>query len=198
MSGLSNILSAIEESAAAQVAQINAETGEQTAKIESDALARGEKIKADILAQADAQAQKITDSAAVSAKTQVSRALLGAKVYEVNEAINTACQRVASLPDDRYFAVMENLAVKAAANHGGELCFSADDLKRLPDSFQKSLNSRLAQGVSVKISNQPANIQNGFLLKHDDIEENCTLAAVVEGKSEELKDAVAKILFAEE
>ena len=51
-------------------------------------------------------------------------------------------------------------------------------------------------GADLKISEEAAEIKNGFVLDFGGIEENCTFDALIDQNIEELQDKVKSLLFA--
>ena len=71
-----------------------------------------------------------------------------------------------------------------------------DYLARLPEGFAVKLQDiAVKHGGSLKVSDERADVENGFILRYGGIEENCSLRALFSAKQEELQDEVHRSLF---
>ena len=70
--------------------------------------------------------------------------------------------------------------------------FNQKDLDRLPKNFQSVLNEN---DIKAEISNKPADISGGFILKCGDIEENMSFSALLTEKRDKLEDFINRQLF---
>ena len=73
---------------------------------------------------------------------------------------------------------------------------NAKDLARLPADFRKNVTAIAdAKGGSLKLSEEPAKIDGGFLLNYGGVVENGSFEAIFEARADEFKDAVCAVLF---
>lgn len=85
--------------------------------------------------------------------------------------------------------MIKKLLTKAVHSGAGEILFSEKDLKRLPATFAKEIAEIAGKnGGSLKISDKPAAIDNGFILSYGGIDENCSLKALFAEKHDQLQD----------
>ena len=78
----------------------------------------------------------------------------------------------------------------------GELCLSAQDLQRIPEGFmKKAADIAAAAGGSLTLSDRPAGIPNGFILRYGGVEENCSLDALFAQTRDMLRDRVSSLLW---
>ncbi len=96
------------------------------------------------------------------------------------------------LGDNEYFEALYRLAAKLRGK-SGELFLSKKDLKRLPENFTKRM---AAAGVDASVSQTPADITGGFILKCGDVEENMEFAAIISAGRDEIEDLINRELFA--
>ena len=68
------------------------------------------------------------------------------------------------------------------------------DLSRLPSDFKSQMKQ---SGVDVSVSETPAEISGGFILKCGDIEENMDFSAILDDKRDEIEDLINRELFSE-
>ena len=69
------------------------------------------------------------------------------------------------------------------------------DLARLPDDFEDSINSVIYETSAVYVKKEPVDIDNGFILKSDGVEINCSFRAVFDENMDNLKDLLNRELF---
>ena len=136
----------------------------------------------------DVKAGQRANSQAGLARRQT---LLAAKQGIVDEMIEKAYRELAGQADADYFAMIEKLLVKNIRKASGEILFGRKDLSRLPLDFPIRIRiiAKVAGG-ELKISGEPADIDDGFILRYGGIEENCSLRAIFASKQNELSDAV--------
>ena len=118
-----------------------------------------------------------------------------AKQDEIDKVIETAVNTLKNLESDDYFKVILHMVPKYAPSKDGVICFSSEDLARLPEGFEDEINKALDGRASLTLSDKPADINGGFILKYGDIEENCSFDALIESSKETLQDKIGQILF---
>ncbi len=140
-------------------------------------------------------AKNIKQNAESAAQLIVRDAKLAKRHSEIEKTLSIAKEKVLSLSDKEYFALLTSLAVKnARKGEEGTLILGKSDLKRNTEEFLKLLKQ---EEISVQISKTPADISGGFILKYGDIEYNLTIDAVINDKREVLEDKINSILFSE-
>lgn len=189
MSGLDNIIARIEAENEAQCESVRAEAADRAARIVAEADTEGRETVRLAAAEAEKQAAQLVSRAKSAGALAARRALLAAKVALVDDVLAEAQHTLAALPADRYFETMLSLALKNRQAGEGVLFFSAKDLARLPADFAGKL------GAGITVSDTPAPIKDGFLLKYGDIELNCTLDALFAAAREPLKAGAGERLF---
>ena len=75
----------------------------------------------------------------------------------------------------------------------GELLLNQKDLQRLPSDFENRVREA---GLDARVSQTPADILGGFILKSGDIEENMDFAALLNARRDEIEDLINRDLFA--
>lgn len=158
---------------------------------------------ADGVAEMSAAAERAEKAASDYAKRVESQvglrrrqALLSARQDIIETVIEKAYQTLSSQSDEAYFEMIEKLVGRYAQPEKGEILFSARDLGRLPDGLTAAVEKAAAgRGGSLTVSEPPAGIENGFILRYGGIEENCTLEALFDDKIDELRDRVREVLW---
>ena len=79
----------------------------------------------------------------------------------------------------------------------GSICFSSNDLKRMPENFESEIMDIAAKkgGKLTLLKEGNDTIRGGFVLLYGGIEENCTFKAMFDSKKGELSDKVHVLLF---
>ena len=181
------------EDAKSTAAEITGKAREEAEAAVQAAKEAAEAEGAQITERAERSASDHIRKAGSSMDMQRRQALLGAVIGEV---LDEAYRAVMDLDDGSYFKLLEKLLEKHVLPGDGEICFSAEDLRRMPEGFEEKI-SRIAaaKGGSLKVSDRPAQMDGGFLLVYGGIEENCTIRAVFEAGKEEMSDRVNRMLF---
>ena len=112
------------------------------------------------------------------------------------QVIDKARESIAGLNDEEYFNVLEKLLRKNVQQGKGKICFSKNDLDRIPNGFEDRVKEIVAENQGeLVIDKEPANIKDGFVLVYGEIEENCTLKALFDSNIDRVKDIANKQLF---
>lgn len=195
MAGLETILEKIAEDSKTQCADLTAKAEREADAIRSQAREDASAAASAMLARAKTQADILMQKAESAAKTTRSRAVLAEKVAMISEVLSQAAERIRQLPDAEYAAVIKKLAVKHAKNGSGILRLSPADAARLPAGFEADLNAALSGKGSLRLETAQQK-SGGFVLVYGDIEQNCTLDALIDSMQDALKDKIRQVLFA--
>ena len=183
--------------------RIKADCDEIVASIRLDA----EKANAAVLAEAEKQAQlrrkEIADStqqkiaqiqAASKSRAELAArtALLKQRRAEIDKTADALLDYLTGLGDNDYFNAIYRLAAQLRGK-SGELLLNQKDLQRLPSDFE---NRGREAGLDARVSQTPADILGGFILKSGDIEENMDFAALLNARRDEIEDLINRDLFA--
>lgn len=194
MSGLDRILEQIKRDSDASVKRIDDEAErtvrENVGRISEETRKAIENIKLETEVECKDIVQRGESSAALIKK----RTMLNMKQNIINDMIKKAHQKLISLPCDEYFDTIERM-INNNAHPGqrGEISFNEKDIARMPEAFKLKLQS--ISGGTLSLSNKKSNIDGGFILIYDEIEENCSFDAMFSEKHDEIQDRVCSILF---
>lgn len=196
MTGLDKILSQIASEARSSADAKIAQAQQQADVIINDMEKQGKAACEDIAQKSAAEVAAVLARAESSAALQKRKAILSAKQQIIGEIIEKAKQSIYAMPQDEYFKLILKMATKYVLPQSGEILFSDRDLSRLPGDFEKSLNSAIkVKGAVLKISQETRAIDGGFVLVYDDVEENCSVAALFDAIRDTLQDKVHELLF---
>ncbi len=196
MTGMERIIAEIESAARAEAKAI-----EDAASREADAILK--KSEEECSAYRLAAKERAEKNAAEAAKRTESQCqqlekmiLLRKKQEIIQSVIEKAKARLENQTPDEYFSMLLTLLGRVVTAGSGELLLSEKDLARKPADFEASAKALAkARGGSLTISNEPAAIADGFLLKYGQVEELCSLSALFEEKYDLLQDKVHAVLW---
>lgn len=196
MSGLdkmkARILEEADHSAQEIVAKAESEAQSALQTATEEAAAEAEKITERAEKNAEDYAKRVESSVEMHRK----QARLAAKQEVIGKILASAYEAIMSLSTEDYFEMLGKMLEKNVLSGDGTICFSAKDLKRMPEQFRDRIKSTAASaGGTLEISDEAQNIDGGFLLIYGGVEENCTIKAVFDAKKEELSDQVNRLLF---
>ena len=185
------------------LSRIRTDCDESVRKIETHAQHEHDRIIADAQHRADTQAAAVAEKTAQKraqletssqSRAQLARrnALLKQRRKEIDTTVEELEAYLLGLGDNEYFEVLYRLAAKLRGK-SGEIFLSKKDLKRLPENFTKRM---AAAGVDASVSQTPADITGGFILKCGDVEENMEFAAIISAGRDEIEDLINRELFA--
>lgn len=196
MSGLDKMKVRILEEAQGTAAEITEKAKAEAEETVQAAREAAEAEAALIIEKAQRSAEDHARKVDSSMGMQRKQAVLAAKQAVISDVLDEAYRMVMGLDDEKYFKLLEKLLEKHVAPGEGEICFSAKDLKRIPEGFTEKIKSiASAKGGSLTVSDRPAEMDGGFLLIYGGIEENCTIRAVFDAGKEEMSDRVNRMLF---
>ena len=185
------------------LSRIRTDCDESVRKIETHAQHEHDRIIADAQHRADTQAAAVAEKTAQKraqletsskSRAQLARrnALLKQRRKEIDTTVDELEAYLLGLGDNEYFEAIYRLAAKLRGK-SGEIFLSKKDLKRLPENFTKRM---AAAGVDASVSQTPADIGGGFILKSGDVEENMEFAAIISAGRDEIEDLINRELFA--
>ena len=190
MSGLEKILEHIKSEATStademlRVAKAEAEKIVDTEK--KEAAFRADQIKRQSELDVTATRNRIQSAGDLKEK----RMILEAKQKEIDDVFTATMEYLSNLDDAGYFAIIDKMIPRYADGIEGTIRFNARDLARVPESTKKVIKDNL-----LTISDQPAQIDGGFILFYKDIEENCSFDSLISASREDLQDKIGQILF---
>lgn len=198
MTGTEKILRHIADKAAEESRAILEEAEGKADALISEATARA----SDMMEQAGAKGEQLLADARERGEAAASmkrrRATLSVKGDLITRVMTQAYEQLLSLPDDEYFAFLYAQLEKQPLGGEGFLCLNERDLARIPADFAKKAAALAKKkGGRLSLSEEPAAIDGGFLLRYGGIEENCSLAAIFDAEEDRIKDRVRAILFDE-
>lgn len=196
MDGLTKIIDKINEQCDADCKAVldsaNKRAEEIIQKAKDDAVAFSDEI----LAMAQEKCKVIDSKAVSSSELEYKRTILSKKSEILDEVVKKAVDKILSADADTYFGFIAKLVAANAVFGKGVVIMSENDLSRLPEGFEKKLNSLLDDGKSVVVSKSALDLDGGVVIEYDEIRIDCSIASLAEDKKDEIRDEINKVLFA--
>ncbi len=164
-------------------------------EILSEARNKGNLEAESILSAAEKEAERKNSIAKSSAESITRNRYLEIRNAILNDIISAAYESVEKLPNDEYFDLIRKLCYKHIQTGECTMYFNGEDLYRLPDGFEDEINSSVFETGAVHVCREPIDIENGFILKYEGFEVNCTFRAVFDDCMDNLKFVLSKALF---
>ena len=195
MKGTEKIIAQIQSDAQAQCDAILAKAQETCGAIRDDyahkaAAAYGERIRAGVKSCADEG-----ESAERLGRMEAKKALLALKQEMIAKSFALAEQKLRSLDEEQYVALLSKLAASSAVTGEEEIVLNAADRERVGKAVVKAANEKLGEKGSLTLSPSAGDFDGGLILRRGNIEVNCTLALLVELCRGEMSAAIAGVLF---
>ena len=191
--GLESIIQEIKADAEAKARDIIANAEKEAEAIKSDAKKQADLIISDSKTQAEQKSKLIAERGNSAKELSYRKALLCAKQEIISEMLTKALEKLKSLPDSEYFALLVKLIAKHQTGQSGKLMLSEKDYKRTPAGFAGEVAK--ASDNKLTLDDGFAKISSGFVLVYGGIEENCSFEALIASNDEMLKDIVKSKLF---
>ena len=196
MSGLEKIIDKINADCKAECDGIISNAENKAKKLIDEKVSVANEEAEKIIAKAKEQCALTDEKARNGAELLEKKIKLQVKNEIITEIIENAKTALKGLSDKEYFAIIEELIIANVSKGEGVLKFSSQDLERLPKDFEKTINAKLTDGKTVKVSDMPLDIQGGVVLSYEDIEENCSFDALIETNIDTIRDKLNTEIFA--
>ena len=225
MNGIEKITQRIGADAQAEIDKILADARAEAAAIAARMQAQAESERRELAAKNERAAAEREERLVSAAQMEARKSLLAVRQEMVERAYQRALEKLRTLPEDRYVALLTTLLVRASSTGREEVIFSPEDragagraavakanellaravAPELPlgdgvvaEFLNKAVAgvSALAQGTAMlSVSEETRPMEGGFVLKDGRIEVNCTFDALVRAEREQTAGVVAERLF---
>lgn len=192
MSGTQDMIARILADAEAEGARIEEQARSKAAALLQEAEEQAGESKRRAGEEAAKQAEDVVRSAKSAAELIRRNSLLEKRRQLIADALNGTVRDLAALPDEAYMSLLLRLSETAARKGEGVLRLNARDLAR---QGTETLSRDLGDGRVIRLSEEPAAIDGGFLLEYGELEMNSSFSALVEEKRERLEDLLNRELF---
>ena len=148
-----------------------------------------EKIRAGVKANQDR-----LESMERLAKMEGRKAVLALKQDMVSQSFDMATEKLVSLPEEQYVALLAKLAAGASVTGDEEVVLNARDREKVGPAGVKAANEKLGGG-KLTLSDRCGDFKGGLILRRGSIEANCTVELLVDLCRGDLSAQLARVLF---
>ena len=216
MEGIEKITAKIIQDSEAEVTRILEETERKARSIGEEAQAQADREREEILARGRRTADERLERLKSAAQMERRKLELAAKQEVLAEAFDLALEKLCTMPEQEYVALLTKLALEASSTGREQLIFSPQDRSRvgkqvvapeLPEAITESkvgaflgkvVNTTAAMVTGtglLTLSEETRPIKGGFIMVDGDIEVNCAFETLVRLQREKLEKEVAGVLF---
>ena len=193
MNGIERITQRISADAQAEMDRVLGEARAEAEKITAKYQAQAAAEAADLDARNKKAAAEREERLAGTAQMEARKAALAAKQEMVEKAYDLALQKLCSLPEEKYTAVLAELLVRASSTGKEEVIFSEADRRKVGKAAVEKANQE--GGKNLTLSGETRSIPGGFILRSGSVEVNCAFDTLVRLQKAETAGEVVKKLF---
>ena len=164
MNGIEKLTQQISVDAQAEIDALLADAQAKADAITADYAQRAEKAAADVLSKGEDAAAQREERLLSMAAMEGRKELLAAKQEMVGKAFDLALEKLCSLPDEEYVALLTRLAVSASTTGREQLIFSQKDRTRVGKAVVTAANEILAKAVAPKLPDEVTDTKAGSIL----------------------------------
>lgn len=196
MTGLDKIINQIQNESKEKINEIISAAEKKAEEIISAAKDDAQAKASEIIEKAEKDSKVILSRAESANAIEIKNSVLLKKQEIIKKTVDNTKKYISELPENEYFDIILKMVKKYAPQKSGDVKFNKTDLARLPKDFETALNKALGDSAStLKISDEPADIDGGFVLCYGGVEENCSFKALFESAADELSDKAHTLLF---
>ena len=164
MEGIEKITAKIIQDSEAEITQLNRETDEKVLAIGESARAQADKENAEILARGRRMADERLERLKSASKMETRKLELAAKQEVLGEAFDLALEKLCTLPDQDYIALLTKLVLEASSTGREQLVFSVKDRARVGKQVVVAANEALVSQVAPELPSAVAESKVGAFL----------------------------------
>ncbi len=190
---IARILEEAREQAREQIRQGQAQAEEITRSFQQQEREQAAAIRQ----SSQREAAQLLEKARLAAERERRSVLLQVRQAEILDSLRRVYHGLCQMASEPYFKFLHNLLGQVLRpGQAGEIWFGAYDLQRMPAGFPHQIKKLAAQKKGkLTISQQPAEIEGGFLLVYGGVTENCSLQMLMESCRDDQKQRLAFLLF---
>ena len=145
MEGIEKITAKIAQDAQAEIGRLMAETDERVKAIQAEAQAQAQREAGEIEARGKAAASERLERLSSAAQMERRKLELAAKQEVLGEAFALALEKLCTLPEQEYIALLTKLALKASSSGRERLIFSQKDRNKVGKQVVMAVNEALVK-----------------------------------------------------
>jgi len=194
MKGTEKIIAHIQADADAEAAEILARADARCAEIRESYEQKAKEAYAERIRAGVRENQDRLDSMERLANMEGRKAILALKQDMVARSFERAVEKLVTLPEAEYIALLAKLAVGASVTGDEEIVLNARDKKAVGDKLVKAANEKLGGG-HLRLARDTGSFRGGLILRRGNIEANCTAELLVDLCREDMAAELAGVLF---
>lgn len=194
MNTIDNIISRINDETKRKVDDIVNASEIEIKKINDDAKQKVEDEINVIKKRQENELKNIKDRSKTSSEIKKQKIELSMKNDVIFDTINKAKEKILNLPINEYADLLKKLYDNNKPTNDATIKFSKKDLEKLPKELFDYMTSN-SSNCKVTISNEPANINGGFIVDFGDIVWNLSVDSLIDQNIENIIDLTNNILF---
>lgn len=148
MEGIEKITAKIIQDSEAEVTRILEETERKARSIGEEAQAQADREREEILARGRRTADERLERLKSAAQMERRKLELAAKQEVLAEAFDLALEKLCTMPEQEYVALLTKLALEASSTGREQLIFSPQDRSRVGKQVVVAANEALVKGVA--------------------------------------------------
>ena len=164
MNGIEKITQRIDQDAQSEIDKILGDARSQAVEILARYEEQARKESQEILARGEKNAAEREERLASVAQMEAKKLTLATKQEMLDKAFDLALDRLVSLPDEEYVALLADLAARAATTGREQLIFSQKDRARIGKQVVAAANEKLAKAVAPELPDALAESKAGAIL----------------------------------
>ena len=195
MEGLESIINVINNDCEMYCDRILVEADEKIRQIKKEAATDIETLRNEFEKEINEKINSRLLKAKADADLEYKRIMLDSKSKFIDALVEEAYSQICSCEYNEYFKCLSDLIISNAQQGNGVVKMSIRDIQRLPKDFEKSINAMLPKGKCIEISKRGEFNSSGFVIEYPDARINCIFESMLEENIDEIRFAVAEILF---
>ena len=164
MNGIEKITAKISQDAEADIAKLNEQTEAKCSELRAQAQAQAEKLTADLARKGQKAADERRERLKSAAGMEKRKLILGAKQEVLGEAFDLALEKLCSMSEDEYIALLTGLALEASSTGKEQLAFNAQDRARIGQKVVRAANEAMVGEVAPELPEAVASNKVGAFL----------------------------------
>lgn len=190
MNGLDRIIAEIAQDAKAAADQRLAQARGTAQRTLERAQEEAKAVTAQAAQRAELEYKRVVTRAQSTGEIAKKGVVLREKQRIIEGILRDAHVKLVGLNDAQYFEFMGRLLEKYAGGERGQIILSPRDRARVTPEFIAA-----AREKGLELSDETREMDGGFILYYGNIEENCSIEALMDSQRDHLHDVVKAFLF---
>ena len=169
MTGLEKMKSQILNEAELSAKKILDEAKQDAEKVMQTAKENAEAECGRISKKSEAELEAVKERAASSRDLQKRKAILQAKQEVIAMILDEVYEALLVLDDKSYFEFIRKMLKKFVLPQEGSICFSSNDLKRMPENFESEIRHQITADITAANKDELLGLQQEFESKRQEL-----------------------------